>query len=826
MALIILLVLIILAIADVNSSNEISSNSYSACPENEKQALLVFKEGLIDDANRLASWDPHHHPDCCTWFGVVCGNMTGHILSLNLSLPPLDDTVDIDSYLMSMLKGKINPCLSNLKHLRYLDLSNNAFEGLLPYQLGNLSISGSFQLVATGNTRLPSLEELHLSNYHLQLGRPLLNVNLSTLAVLDLSYNFFTNQMNLGWVSKLNSLVLNLAGSDFHGPIPNFLRNMTSLRHLDLSYNNFKSSIPEWLYRFSSLQVLSLSANELQGDISSAIFNISTLNEIDLSWNDLEGKLPRAVGNLCNLRSIVLSSVRLNQDISHIFEILSVVNFGQLTDQLEHFKNLKELSSNDNSIFGPIPTSLGKLANLEKVEIYYNLLEGVVSGKHFANHTKLRYFEGWDNSLVLRANPYRVPPFQLRLLGLRSWHIGPSFPFFNNFSGPLPQISMGSNPSMIDLSNNYFLGPLFHFLCFQLNATIGTRVLSLANNLLSGKIPDCWIKWQSLQVLRLDGNRFTGKIPSSMGTLSELQSLHLHNKLHGEIPLSLKNCRELDLTNLIILILRSNKFGGSIPDHLCALNSLHIFDLADNNFFGSIPRCISNFTAMVRGSGSWGNAILYAAIAGPLSESASIVMKGQLLEYDSTLNLVKVLDFSRNKFSGKIPHEVTSLQGLQSLNLSQNHLSGKIPENIGGMKSLESLDLSQNQLSGSVPESMSSMTFLSHLNLSSNNFTGRIPTSSQLQSFNESCYAGNHLCGSPLKDCKGSGNEHGVRNGGRGIGEGQEVNWFYVSMPLGFVSGFWCVLGPLVISRQWRIMYFRFLEQMWWKVCDFVAKIK
>ncbi|MBA0779935.1 hypothetical protein Gotri_004105 [Gossypium trilobum] len=98
---------------------------------------------------------------------------------------------------------------------------------------------------------------------------------------------------------------------------------MTSFRHLDLSYNNFKSSIPEWLYHFSSLQVLSLSANELQGDISSAIFNISTLNELDLSWNDLEGKLPRAVGQLCNLRSIVLSSVRLNQDISHNFEILS-----------------------------------------------------------------------------------------------------------------------------------------------------------------------------------------------------------------------------------------------------------------------------------------------------------------------------------------------------------------------------------------------------------------------------------------------------------------------------------------------------------------------
>ncbi|KAK8332734.1 hypothetical protein V6Z11_A10G159700 [Gossypium hirsutum] len=487
---------------------------YCGCPENEKQALLVFKEGLIDDANRLASWDPHHHPDCCIWFGVVCGNMTGHILSLNLSFPPLDDIVDIDSYLMSMLKGKINPCLSNLKHLRYLDLSNNAFEGLLPYQLGNLSNLESLNLrgedkfneagllyvenlqwlsglsllkhldlslvdlsrasnwLQLVNTRLPSLEELHLSNCFLQLGRPLLNVNLSTLAVLDLSYNFFTNQMNLGWVSKLNSLVvLNLAGSDFHGPIPDFLQNMTSLRHLDLS------------------------SNELQGDISSAIFNISTLNELYLSWNDLEGKLPRAVGKLCNLRSIFLSSVRLNQDISHIFEILSNCSShrfeslafascqlsGQLTDQLEHFKNLKELSLNDNSIFGPIPTSLGKLANLEKVEIYNNLLEGVVSEKHFANHTKLRFFEGSDNSLVLRANPYWVPPFQLCLLGLRSLHIGPSFPLWLRSQKHLEYLDI-SNSTISDTIPSW------------LNAIIGTRVLSLANNLLSGEIPDCWFK--------------------------------------------------------------------------------------------------------------------------------------------------------------------------------------------------------------------------------------------------------------------------------------------------------------------------------------------
>ncbi|KAG4125986.1 hypothetical protein ERO13_D10G129999v2 [Gossypium hirsutum] len=503
------------------------------------------------------------------------------------------------------------------------------------------------------------------------------------------------------------------------------------------------------------------------------------------------------LGHFKNLTTLYLSNNSISGPIP--------IPFWQL-------KNLKELFLDDNSISGPISISLGQLANLEWLYIFNNLLEGVVSEKHFANHTKLKYFYGSGNSLVLRANPNWVPPFQILDLDLGSWQIGPSFPLwlrsqkhleyldisnsrisdviprwfwglstqfrdvnlsrnqisgqipylpngpniftfvdlsFNNFSGPLPQISMGSNQYMIDLSNNYFSGSLFHFLCYQLNGTITTSFLGIANNLLSGEIPDCWIKWQSFQVLRLDGNRFTGKIPSSMGTLSELQSLNLHNnKLHGEIPLSLKNCTKLlainlgkneldgniprwlgqDLSNLIILILRSNKFGGNIPDHLCALSSLQILDLAENNLFGSMPRCMSNFSAMVRGNGSRDNIIEYRGLNGPSTlESASIVTKDQLLVYDKTLNLVRLVDFSCNNLSGEIPKEVTSLQGLQTMNLSRNHLTGKIPESIGSMKSLESLDLSQNQLSSSIPESMSSMTFLSHLNLSFNKLTGIIP---------------------------------------------------------------------------------------------------
>ncbi|TYI61058.1 hypothetical protein E1A91_D10G146300v1 [Gossypium mustelinum] len=201
-----------------------------------------------------------------------------------------------------------------------------------------------------------------------------------------------------------------------------------------------------------------------------------------------------------------------------------------------------------------------------------------------------------------------------------------------------------------------------------------------------------------------------------------------------------------------------------------------------------------------------------------------VVIKGQFLEYGNTLNLVRLVDLSRNNLSGEIPQEVVNLQALQTLNLSQNHLTGKIPKLIGAMILIETLDLSQNQLTGSIPESISGMTFLSHLNLSFNNLTGIIPTSTQLQSFNESCYAGNHLCGPPLKGCRGSGKETDVKNRAKGIGKGREINWFYVSMQLGFVTGFWCVLGPLVFNRRWRITYYRVLTELWWKVYDFVGK--
>ena len=164
-------------------------------------------------------------------------------------------------------------------------------------------------------------------------------------------------------------------------------------------------------------------------------------------------------------------------------------------------------------------------------------------------------------------------------------------------------------------------------------------------------------------------------------------------------------------------------------------------------------------------------------------------------------------------------------QGLQSLNLSFNILIGRISENIGDMRSLESINFSVNQHSSQVPKSMSSLTFLSHLNLSNNNLIERIPLGTHLQSLNESSFFGIKLCGPPLTDnCTIKDVKPIFENKWSKHFHPLKLDWFYVSTALGFVVGFWVVLGPLPLYNQWRIMYFQFLNHLGYKLWSVVAQ--
>ncbi|RVW88258.1 hypothetical protein CK203_038638 [Vitis vinifera] len=132
----------------------------TGCIERERQALLHFKHGLVDDFGLLFSWGDDNR-DCCQWRGVQRSNQS----------------------------GDISPSLLELEHLTHLDLSCNDFEGRhIPPFLGSLS----------------RMQYLNLSQANLAQTVPTQLGNHSNLLSLDLSDNYL-NFGNLEWLSRLSS---------------------------------------------------------------------------------------------------------------------------------------------------------------------------------------------------------------------------------------------------------------------------------------------------------------------------------------------------------------------------------------------------------------------------------------------------------------------------------------------------------------------------------------------------------------------------------------------------------------------------------------------
>ncbi|KAK6275766.1 hypothetical protein POUND7_005475 [Theobroma cacao] len=865
--------------------------SEAACLESERQALLRFTQDLTDNSSRLASWS--NGGDCCDWTGVVCDNLTGHVLELHLGNihDPNDDVlVPGKAFERSRLSGKINTSLLDLKHLQYLDLSGNnfggqipgflgslqnlrylnlstaGFEGLIPPQLGNLtklqyldlhdllsvflyaenlqwltslaqlqhldlsgiSLSKASDWLQVTNA-LPSLIVLRLSYCQLDPVPPLKNVNFSSLGTLDLSYNEFSNSFIYSWIFELNSLVsLDLSLNSFQGHFPDGLRNMSSLRYLSLASNQFNSSIPNWMYGFNHLQDLDLGSNNLQGRISEDVGNLTSAISLDFGYSNLEGAALRSLGSLCSLRSLVLSGIKLSQDVSEVLQSLSgclsdgleslflakCELSGHLTNQLGRFKNLHDLYMARNSISGPMPDSLrlltslravdlsenqlngtfpewlGQLRELEVLWIGQNSLHGVVSEVHFSNVTRLRLLQASGNRLSLKASPGWIPPFQLGVIALSSWNLGPSFPrwlrfqkdfvfldisvagivdtlpdwfwnlssqFFymnlshNQIQGRVPGIlstipplgypssidlnsnffegslpCLPSNVGTLDLSNNSFSGPISPFLCCNMEEPKNLGNLRLADNHLSGPIPDCWMNSPNLISIDFKNNNLSGSLPRSMGSLSLLQSLHLRKN-------NISGVLPLSLQNcssLLALDLSENKFEGSIPSWIGEkLSKIMIVGLRANNFQGDIPHTLC--------------ALSYLTILDLAHNNLSGNIPKCFTNFSamaSKRNSSDPISYAFGHFKNSIETTLVVIKGIlleysstlrlvTSMDLSDNNLSGEIPVEITGLLGLRSLNLSTNLLTGRIPETIGKMGTLESVDFSFNQLSGAIPSS-------------------------------------------------------------------------------------------------
>ncbi|GKV44324.1 hypothetical protein SLEP1_g51516 [Rubroshorea leprosula] len=224
----------------------------------------------------LSSWKGN---DCCEWRGVGYDKNNRYVVSLQLrgsvfgnqrpQLYLIDDVKEVGSSLLKLrylehldlsnnnFSGNlISPSLGLMKQLRYLNLSYAQFRGRIPGELGNLTrlrvldlsqyyygglkVDDDIQWIS----RLSSLQRLDMSGVNLShASSNLFQVlgMLSSLSWLSLSdcslknshlpsHNHLLNFTLLGNIQHFD-----MSQNSFHGPIPIFLQNMTSLTFLDIS---------------------------------------------------------------------------------------------------------------------------------------------------------------------------------------------------------------------------------------------------------------------------------------------------------------------------------------------------------------------------------------------------------------------------------------------------------------------------------------------------------------------------------------------------------------------------------------------------------------
>ncbi|KAL6350650.1 hypothetical protein AAG906_025580 [Vitis piasezkii] len=520
----------------------------------------------------------------------------------------------------------ISDSLLDLKHLNYLDLSLNDFQGI-PIQTFerlrylNLSHGGDYYNFSAPYDSYSPTPSMRVHNLNWLSG-------LSSLKYLDLG-NVNLSKATTNWMQAVNMLPF------FHFPqYSNPFVNLTSVSVIDLSYNYFNTTLPGWLFNInlshnnigsegielvnglsacanSSLEELNLDGNQVSGQLPDSLGLFKNLKSLDLSRNNIVGPFPNSIQHLTNLESLDLSENSIS---------------GPIPTWIGNLLRMKRLDLSNNLMNGTIPKSIGQLRELTELYLNWNAWEGVISEIHFSNLTKLIEFSlllsPKNQSLRFHLRPEWIPPFSLEFIEFE----------------------------VLDVSGNLF------------NGSIPSSISKLKDleNKLSGGIPSWMCSKSSLIQLILGDNNLSGEPFPSLRNCTGLYALDLgNNRFSGEIPKWIGE----RMPSLEQLRLRGNMLTGDIPEQLCWLSNLHILDLAVNNLSGSIPQCLGNLTTLSFVT------LLYRNFDDPsshyfYSEHMELVVKGQYMEFDSILPIVNLIDLSSNNIWGEIPKEITNLSTL------------------------------------------------------------------------------------------------------------------------------------------------------------------
>ncbi|KAL2967061.1 hypothetical protein AAZX31_16G153700 [Glycine max] len=651
------------------------SPSHSLCHPHDSFALLQFKNSFTINT----SYDHYEYPyyyhkcdtgysktttweiggDCCSWAGVTCHPISGHVTQLDLSCSGLVGNIHSNSTLFHLSHlHSLNLAFNHFNHshlsslfggfvsLTHLNLSSSDFEGDIPSQISHLS-------------KLVSLDlSYNMLKWKEDTWKRLLqNATVLRVLLLDETDMSSTSIRTLNMSSSL--VTLSLRWTWLRGKLTDGILCLPNLQHLDLAYNwDIQGQLPKVSCSTASLGFLDLSGCGLQGSIPPSFSNLTLLTSLDLSGNNLNGSIPPSFSNLTLLTSLDLSSNHLNGSIPSSLLILPRLTFlnlnnnqlsGQIPDVFHQSNNFHELDLSNNKIEAELPSTLSNLQHLILLDLSHNKFIG------------------------------QIPDVFARLNKLNTLYLGG-----NNFGGQIPSSLFGlTQLSELDCSNNKLEGPLPN----NITGFSSLTWLRLYGNLLNGTIPSWCLSLPSLTTLDLSGNQFTG-LPVHLSTISSysLGILYLsYNKLQGNIPESI-----FSLVNLTLLDLSSNNFSGSVHFRLFSkLQILENLDLSQND------QLSLNFKSNVNYS---------------FSSLRSLDLSSMdLTEFPKLSGKVPNLMFiylSNNKLKGRVPNWLNETRSwLHELDLSHNLLTQSWDQ-FSWNQRLNYLDLSFNSITGGFSSSI------------------------------------------------------------------------------------------------------------------------
>ena len=303
------------------------SPSHSLCHPHDTSALLHFKNSFIiyedpyydacDTAgyfSKTRTWE--NGTDCCSWAGVTCHPISGHVTDLDLSCSRLVGNIDPNSTLFHLSHlhslnlafndfnySHLSSLFGGFVSLTHLNLSYSDFEGDIPSQISHLSKLVSLDL----SYNVLSLKEDTWK-------RLLQNATVLRVLVLDQTHMSSISIRTLNMSSSLVTLSLGQTG--LRGNLTDGILCFPNLQHLDLSFNqDLKGQLPEVSCRTTSLAFLDISNCGFQGSIPPSFSNLIHLTSLDLSDNNLNGSIPPSFSNLTYLTSLDLSGNNLNGSV-------------------------------------------------------------------------------------------------------------------------------------------------------------------------------------------------------------------------------------------------------------------------------------------------------------------------------------------------------------------------------------------------------------------------------------------------------------------------------------------------------------------------------